>query len=461
MKSVVPNPMEQFKFVDGHFVAESFQCECGREHAAPIREVIVKPGALRDVAAMLDRLNVGRHGLVVADLNTWDAAGEDVVERLREAGYTISLSLFNTRDAIHPDEYAVGKVLFDLEPEITFLLVVGSGVLTDTTRVISYRTGVPFISVATAASMDGYASVGAPMLINGLKKSLYVGAPIAILADVDVLCAAPFPMTAAGFGDLLGKLNSRVDWKLAHIVAREYYCQTVIDMVSEAVDACVAQAAGIREHSPDALATLIEGLILSGVGMLMVGNSRPASGSEHHLSHYWEMKAITENRPEHFHGKKVGVGTAVMAKFYEKFFARDPFAVDLDDVKARKESFDVWEGDMHKTFGPVAESLIALKAPAFQEWDQQRKTIETIQNNWQQILRLRKLEPTYDQIVEILNTAGAAYLPSEVDVDLDYLRETLLHAKDVRTQYTVMTVADTLGWLEEIVDEIISEYAAG
>ncbi len=451
--------MEHFKFVDGHFVSQPFLCDCGKEHRAPIREVIVKPGALKEVAPMMDRLNVGKHGLVVADLNTYNAAGENVVNRLREAGYTITLSLFNTRDVIHPDEYAVGKIIFDLEPEMSFLLVVGSGCLTDTTRVISHRTGIPFISVATAASMDGYASVGAPMLIDGLKKSLYVGAPIAILADVDVLCAAPFPMTVAGFGDLLGKLNSRVDWKLANIVTSEYYCQTVIDMVSDTVDLCVAQAAGIREHSPAALATLIEGLILSGVGMLAVGNSRPASGSEHHLSHYWEMKAITEHRPEHFHGKKVGVGTAVMAKFYEKFFARDPFAIDLDDVKGRKESFDVWEARMHRVFGPVAESLIALKKPAFQEWDAQLKTIKIIQDNWEQIKALQPLELTYDRVVEIQQTAGAAYLPHDVNVDLDYLRETLLNAKDVRTQYTVMTVADTLGWLEEIVEEIVSEYA--
>jgi glycerol-1-phosphate dehydrogenase [NAD(P)+] len=230
-------------------------------------------------------------------------------------------------------------------------------------------------------------------------------------------------------------------------------------MVSETVDSCVAQAQGIRERSPEALAILIEGLILSGIGMLVVGNSRPASGAEHHLSHYWEMKAITENRPEHFHGKKVGVGTAVMAKFYEKFLARDPFAIDLDDIKRRKEAYADWESRMRRVFGPVADSLIELKKSAFQEWDAQLQTIQTIQDKWEQIKPLQALEPTYARVVEIQQTVGAAYLPEEVDVDLDYLRETLLNAKDVRTQYTVMTVADTLGWLEEIVEEIIQEYA--
>lgn len=431
---------------------------CGREHRAPIQEVIVRPGAVHEVVALLDRLDVGKQGMVIADSNTYEAAGEEVVNRLCAAGYTIRLSLFATRDVIHPDEYAVGKVIFDLEPGTSFLLVVGSGCLTDTARVISYRTGIPFISVATAASMDGYASIGASMLIGGLKKTLSLGLPMAILADVDVLCAAPSPMTAAGFGDLLGKLNSRVDWKLAHLTDDEYYCQAVVDMIDEMLDSCAAQAKGIREHAPEALTALMQGLILSGIGMAMVGNSRPASGSEHHLSHYWEMKAISEQRPEHFHGKKVGVGTAVMAKFYEKFFARDPFAIDLTDLQQRKTSYNAWEERMHKEFGPVADSVIALKKPDFQEWDEQLKTIKALQTHWKQIKALHEIEPSHKRVVDILQAAGAASQPEDIDVDADYLRQTLLNAHNVRTQPTVMTAADTLGWLEDIVEEIITDY---
>lgn len=424
----------------------------------PIREAIVRSGALCEVAALMDRLDVGKQGVVIADVNTYEAAGEEVVHRLREAGCAIRLSLFATRDVIHPDEYAVGKVIFDLEPGTSFLLVVGSGCLTDTARVVSYSTGIPFISVATAASMDGYASIGASMLICGLKKTLSLGLPLAILADVDVLCAAPSPMTAAGFGDLLGKLNSRVDWKLAHLIDGEYYCQAIVDIIDEVVDSCAAQATGIRDHASEALTTLMQGLILSGIGMAMAGNSRPASGSEHHLSHYWEMKAIAEQRPEHSHGKKVGVGTAVMAKFYEKFFARDPFALDLADLQQRKTSYNAWEERMHKVFGPVADSVIALKKPDFQGWDEQRKTIQAIQTHWKQIKALHEMAPSHKRVVDILQAAGAAFQPEDIDVDADYLRQTLLNAHNVRTQPTVMTAANTLGWLEDIVEEIIYEY---
>jgi glycerol-1-phosphate dehydrogenase [NAD(P)+] len=201
----------------------------------------------------------------------------------------------------------------------------------------------------------------------------------------------------------------------------------------------------------------MQGLILSGIGMAMAGNSRPASGSEHHLSHFWEMKAVAEQRPEHFHGKKVGVGTAVMAKFYEKFFARDPFAIDPAELQQQKTSYNAWEDRMRKAFGPVANSVIALKKPDFQEWDEQRKTIAAIQTHWEQIKALQEITPSHKCVVDILQTASAASQPADIDIDADYLRQTLLNAHNVRIQHTVMTAARTLGWLEDIVDEIIDE----
>jgi glycerol-1-phosphate dehydrogenase [NAD(P)+] len=450
--------MGNFRFVDGHFVHTPFTCSCGREHHVPIREVIVKPGALNEIDIMLDRLDLGKQGLVIADLNTYDAAGEQVLDILRKAGYRIDVSLFNTREVVHPDEYAVGKLIFDLQPGTSFLLVVGSGCLTDTTRVVSSRTGIPFISVATAASMDGYASLGASMQISGMKKTVPTGSPAAILADIDVLCNAPYPMTAAGFGDLLGKLNSRMDWKLTNMVTGEYYCQEIIDLVTESVDTCVSRVRDIRQQTPEAITTLAEGLIVSGIGMLVIGNSRPASGSEHNLSHYWEMMSLLRDHPEHFHGEKVGVGTGVMAKFYERFFVRDPSQIDLSDLYRRQLSREQWEARIRGQFGSSTDSVIALGNWSRQDWDTRKQTIQTVQTLWPQIQELQALEPTCAQVIDILQTAGGSVYPKDVDVDRDFLRETLLFAKEVRTQYTVMSVADALGWLEEIVEEVVAEF---
>ncbi len=451
--------METYKFVDGHFVSQTFMCACGKEHAVPIREIIVKCGALDELTDVLNRLEIGKKCVVIADLNTYEAAGEQVVQNLHAASYTAKLCLFDTQEWVLPDERAIGKVMLDIDLDSSFLLVVGSGSLTDLTRYISSRTGRPFVSVPTAASMDGYASSGAPMLHGGFKRTILSTPPHAIIADVDVLCQAPYEMTASGFGDMIGKLNSRVDWKLSNILTGEYYCEFFVELIDDIVKKCVADVAGIRQHNPDSIALLMEGQILSGIGMLLIGNSRPASGAEHSLSHYWEMKAFLENSPQHFHGTKVGVGTGVMAKFFEKFFARDPHRIDPADVKQRKQSLNDLERSICQCLGPVGKRILEeIGRPQYLQWEEQKKQIEALQASWEEIEKLQPLEPTFERVVEIQQAIGTGIMPEEIHVDRDLLHETLLYAKEVRSRYTVLRAAETLGWLDEISDEIVSEY---
>ncbi|MBD3323713.1 iron-containing alcohol dehydrogenase, partial [candidate division KSB3 bacterium] len=358
-------------------------------------------------------------------------------------------------------EYAIGTVMLNIERDTSFLLVVGSGCLTDLTRYISSRTGIPFISVPTAASMDGYASSGAPMLHGGYKRTIISTHPQAIIADVDVLCQAPYEMTASGFSDTLGKLNSRVDWKLSNIVIGEYYCPYFVEVIDQVVNMCVDNIEGIAQRDPAIMARLMEGLIFSGIGMLVIGNSRPASGSEHSLSHYWEMKALFENRPQHFHGTKVGVGTGVMAKFCEKFFARNPSDVDLADVQARKRPLADLEHDLRRCLGPVGEEIIReVTRTQYLEWEAQKQQIEKLQGSWEEILALQAIEPTFERVFTIQRAAGASILPKEIHVGRDLLREAILHAKEVRSRYTVLRAAETLDWLEEITEEVVNEYPA-
>jgi glycerol-1-phosphate dehydrogenase [NAD(P)+] len=362
---------------------------------------------------------------------------------------------------VKPDEYAVGKVMFDIDLDTTFLVVVGSGSLSDLTRYISSRTGLPFVVVATAASMDGYASTVAPILQGGFKRTPQATYPYAIIVDVDVLCQAPYTMTTAGFSDLIGKLISRVDWELSAIITGEYYCDFVVDLVNTTVNMCVENALGIKQQDPDVIAKLAEGLILSGIGMLVVGNSRPASGSEHHLAHYWEMKSFLEHHPQHFHGTKVGVATGIMAKFYEKFFSRNPADIDIADIKRRKPSPEEWEQQVRAYFGPVADGVLKQRQELCLNWDDQKKQIERIQAAWEHIQHLQTLKPTFERVREIQEAVGGSILPEDIDVDQALLRETLLNAKDVRPRYTVIRAAEILGWLEEIADEVVNEYDFG
>jgi glycerol-1-phosphate dehydrogenase [NAD(P)+] len=451
--------MENFRFIDGQLIHREFMCECGRKHVVPIQEIVVRQGALHDIGKVLNRLDLGKKCVVIADLNTHDTAGEKVIEILHNTSYTPKLCLFNTREMVKPDEYAIGKVMLDIDLETSFLLVVGSGSLTDLVRYISSRTRIPFISVPTAASMDGYASSGAPMLHGGYKRTILSTYPQAIIADIDVFSQAPYEMTAAGFSDMIGKLNSRVDWQFSHIITGEYYCEFFVELIDEVVQMCVANTTGIKQRDPEIMGHLMEGLILSGIGMVLIGNSRPASGSEHSLSHYWEMKAILENHPQYLHGTKVGVGTGVMAKFYEKFFSRDPAKIDLATVKQRKQSLEHLEAYLHECLGPVAESVIKeVTRPSYLNWEEQQRQIERLQTSWEAVKALQAIEPTFARVVEIQRAAEASIMPGEIDVDRALLREALLNAKEIRSRFTVLRAAEILGWLEEITEEVVGEY---
>ncbi len=450
--------MENFKFVDGRLVHQEFMCECGKKHTVPIQEVVVRQGALYEISDVLNRLHLGEKCVVVADLNTQEAAGERVMSQLQRGEYQPTLCVFPSYELVKPDEYAIGKVMLEIEHDTSFLLVVGSGSLTDLIRYISSRTGIPFISVPTAASMDGYASSGAPILHNGFKRTFLAAHPHAIIADVDVFSQAPYELTAAGFSDMLGKLNSRVDWKMSQIMTGEYYCEFFVQLIDDVVKMCLANTAGIQQGEPTAMARLMEGLILSGIGMLAIGNSRPASGSEHSLSHYWEMKAFLEHKTPHLHGKKVGVGTGVMAKFYEKFFARNPSNINLANVRARKQSLEEIETALRQGLGSAAEGVVSVARSTYLSWEEQQQQIEQFQTLWEELRQLQTIEPTFEQIRDSQNSVGASILPQDIDVNRSLLREALLNAKEVRSRYTVLRAAETLGWLEEITEEVVSEY---
>lgn len=446
-------------FVDGHFQGRAFTCECGRDHDMPIREIIIKPGALAELPGVLRRLELGKQGIVIADLNTYDAAGAAVMEALQRENFQPILCLFQSRELVNPDEFSVGKVMLEIDHTTSFLLSVGTGCLTDLTRYISSRTGIPFLSVGTAASMDGYASSVAAMHKGHYKTTVPATYPQAIIADIDIFCQAPHHLTAAGFGDLIAKLNSKVEWQLSHLVTGEHYCEFIVNMVDDTVQATIAQAEGIRNHDPAAMTKLAEGLIACGIGMLMVRGSRPASGCEHHLSHYWEMKAMYENRAAHLHGTKVGVATGVIAAFFEKFFARDPRQLDLDDVKQRKESVEAWKADMRARLGTVGELMIAANEPFFLNWNAQKRQIERIQEVWDQIQALHAQEPKREEVIALMRSVGGAALPEDVDINAERLREGLLHAKDARIRYSVLRAAETLGWLEDITEEVVADYS--
>ncbi|MCB0152458.1 MAG: iron-containing alcohol dehydrogenase, partial [Caldilineaceae bacterium] len=249
--------------------------------------VVVAPDALAQLAAYCHERS-HTHLLIVADANTDRALGRKLEATLLAAGLDVRKVILHGEEII-ADAARVYQVMLALDGTPRALVAAGSGTITDITRFVSHRARLHFLSAPSAPSVDGFASVGAPMLIDGVKISLPTHAPAAIFADLDVNAAAPRAMIAAGFADILGKFTSVADFRLGHLLRDERYDETIAQRTYDVARVCQVNAEAIGQATPASIALLMDALVESGLCILDFGDSASASGAEHHLSHFWEM----------------------------------------------------------------------------------------------------------------------------------------------------------------------------
>ena len=224
--------------------------------------------------------------LIVADENTYFAAGDETLKAL--SGKQVRKVIFSGKTVLIPDEKAIEYITAELTG-VELIVGVGSGVIQDLCKYVSHFNKLPYCIVATAPSMDGYASTGAAMILGGMKVTVAAGVPLAIIADTDVLKNAPMEMIQAGYGDIVGKYSALNDWKLSRIVNDEYFCQEIYDLTVDMVQQTLKLAEGLLKREEESVRVLMEALVIVGVAMSFAGSSRPASGSEHHLSHFLKL----------------------------------------------------------------------------------------------------------------------------------------------------------------------------
>ena len=387
MASILDRPISQWAGME-------YSCACGKSHKVDIQAIRVGSGVIQELPGILRDLGAS-HIFLVADNYTYEAAGRQVEQLLDQAGLAYHKRVFQTETPLVPNEYALGSVLAAMTSQDDMLLAVGSGTLNDVTKYVSARTGVPYVIAATAPSMDGYASTVAPTILDGFKTTLPAVYPAAIVADVDILKDAPMPMLTAGFGDIIGKFTSLADWRLSHQLNGDYYCPEVAGVIEAAVETCAANAQALAQREPQAIQAMTEALILSGLAMGMVGVSRPASGAEHQMAHYWEMDALRRGEEHPLHGNAVGVGTVLAASLYEM----------------------------------AAEYLPQGFAA-----------------------------PDKGQILACLQAAGSCADPKELGIRRELCLESLLHAMELRDRFTVQKLLEQKGKLSLCAQELVARY---
>lgn len=286
-------------------------CSCGREHKMETVFSVVENGCLKDVNRYMKEYNLQGYTVAVYDENTYKATADRHPD--------IDLEIILNPHNLHANEHGVELLLKQLPQNTQVLIAVGSGTIHDIVRYCAYQKGIDFVSCPTAASVDGFCSSVAAMTWNGCKKTLTAVAPKIVVADIDVIKNAPIRLAKSGFGDMVGKYVALTDWKISNIIKNEFYCERIAQMTLEATEAVVESASGIIKGKESSFENLMYGLLLSGLAMQMIGNSRPASGAEHHISHIIEMEPIGLNvHSDALHGEKVGVGTLLAIAEYQR-----------------------------------------------------------------------------------------------------------------------------------------------
>lgn len=433
--------------------AGSFACACGKNHGSALKELIVEAGALKKIPQLVKKYGASKV-FVLTDCNEFKAAGEAVCNILQDADIPCSSYVFPQKH-LEPDEFAVGAAVMYFDPSCDLILGVGSGVINDIGKILANLTGKTYMIAATAPSMDGYASATSSMARSGLKVSLNSGCPSVIIGDLDVLCAAPVRMLQSGLGDMVAKYVSICEWRIANRLLDEEFCPVIAQMVRDAVHKCVTNAEALVRREPEAVAAVMEGLVVTGIAMSYAGVSRPASGMEHYFSHIWDMRGLSFGTVVDTHGIQCGIGTLMGIRAYDEIRKIIP---NKEKALAYAASFDVdaWNEKMRQFLGSGADAMIANeKREGKYDKAKHAARLEVILDKWQDILQIIDDEiPAYEFVEKALTTVGAPTEPSQICISPEETRVAFLMAKDIRDKYVGTRLLWDLGMLEEIADKL-------
>jgi len=435
---------------DRRLTISGIVCGCGLSHRLPTQDIYVGSGIVKNTPAYIKKRGLGTHCVLIADQNTWPLAGKALSELLESEGFSVIRCVINRDGVMDPDERACGEVLLSIQPETEFLVAVGSGSITDTVRVNATRCKLPFVSVGTAPSMDGYTSVVAPLLLRHVKIHRTGVCPEIIVCDTDILRTAPVSMVCSGVGDVLGKYIAKADWMIGSMINGETYCDVCGEIVTGAVEKLLQNVEAIRERTEEGIRILIEALLLSGITIMIVGHTRAVASVEHNIAHYWEMMQLIHGHHPPAHGTSVGVATLLAWPMYTRFAKEDLSKLDIDQIKAKRITREERERWMLKAFEEEAATSIMRDNPEdFLPWEEQLRRIQTAQANQRRIRDAIALLPPFETILGAMRTLGALTTPAECGIDDALLNLSMRCAKDYRSRYTLFKLIAECGLEEE------------
>lgn len=422
------------------------------------RAVVFGVGTLPRVAELFTQLFPGKRAVVVADLNTWRVAGEEVRRHLAEAGIQ--------QDQPHifddPSLYAEWRFVEELDDVLARTdavpVAVGSGVINDLTKLSSHHNGRRYMTVGTAASMDGYTAYGASITKDGNKQTFDCPAPLGMLFDPSIAAAAPAELSASGYADLIAKIPAGADWMLADAVGSDPIDPFAFALVQDDLQEALSDPAGVHAGEVGKTGQLAEGLLLSGFAMQAVQSSRPASGAEHQFSHLWDMEHLRYNGASVSHGFKVGIGTLASTALFEMLLEAPVEQLDIDRCVAAWRSWSETESDIRALFGDNPELVArALKETRDKYVGKEglREELLRLKEAWPELReRIRRQIIPFGEVQRRLQLVGAPSEPEQIGVSRTRFLEAFRKLPYMRSRYSVVDVAVRCGWMEAWLERL-------
>lgn len=412
---------------DFQALIRSYQnCSCGVEHRCEIQDIQVGSGLVRCVGEILRKNRFPERILIVADQNTLHAA-EGILESL--SGFSYELYVY---DSIRVATMADVRLVEDYLERVDGVLAVGTGSIHDPSRLACARKNKPLCLFATAPSMDGFASYSAPIVDGSFKTTHPAKCPEIIIADTKILADAPTALKSAGFGDMVSKYIALIDWQVSHLITGEHYCEKVAALTRMATDRIMAMADKVTLRDEETAGVIFESLLMTGIAMSFTQTSRPGSGTEHIMAHYWECLELLEGKTPNYHGEDVGVSTLIMLRYYEELARKQT-------VRAHPEHTD-WE-EVYRIYGPLADDVKKLNTP-----DTITDAVDPVQieTHWPEIVEIVRSVPSYQQCLTAMKQAGCKTTIEEIGKSRAFVAESFLYHPYMRRRMSLRRMANLI-----------------
>ena len=436
----------------------SFKCKCGKTHTIPINKLVIGKNIIKDIKTDLKKLNLTGLAGVIFDRKIEKIVVRDVINTLNESEINIIEYPFGDGiSLIKPEISNSKKVANDLKGKVNFLIAIGSGVICDITKYAATLLNIPSVLIATAPSMNGYTSIMAAMTDNGIKKTLPINNLTAIFADIDILKKAPTEMVLSGFGDILSKATSIADWKLSNMVKNTYFCSTTFYMTDKTEKKYMAIPDEIGKKSEKGIKVLTDGIMRSGLSMTIIGTSTPSSGSEHVISHYWDLLALIYGRTKLFHGTQVGVATPIAIRLFD-FLSEYPIKkrINLEHLKTNYPDENDIISFLNNKYKGYSDGLWDQLKKKYINWSEKKKELEYILDNWYNIWEdcYKFIRPASD-IKKVLDKSGAPKKYTDIGLSMNDAADAIINGWVLRSRYTILDTLHDLGLSREAAEKIL------